>query len=336
MASPSVGELSPEFCCTDSNTFELLKHIQREIQGYAPFVLPLVLLLGFGVLFAAASLGGSMLGFDDHPGQLYRVWHVMTYGPAPWAWDRGWWAGYPELQFYPPGFAYLGALLAWPTTGVLEIGTVYQTLLWLAYLLPGVTTYVVHARGAPRPGARGGADRILDAAVALPAGGDARAGLGDALDRSVRASPARRARGPRPRFTPRPHARARRAAGIVVAPGGRRNDRARSPGAGAARDPLAAGRSRRRRRVDRAGPRWRRGSGAAGATPRRDAVHAAPGPLPARARARARRHRRLRAALAERRDADAPPRRRRLAVPILDQSRPAAAGFLEPARPAAS
>src|SRR3989441_10739 len=87
-----------------------------------------------------------MLGFDDHPGQLYRVWHVMNYGPAPWAWDRGWWAGYPELQFYPPGFAYLGALLAWPTTGVLDIGTVYQALLWLAYLLPGVTTYVVLAR----------------------------------------------------------------------------------------------------------------------------------------------------------------------------------------------
>src|SRR5205814_2326542 len=151
MASPSVGELSPELCCTDSKTFELLKHIQREIQGYAPFVLPLVLLLGFGVVFAGASLGGSMLGFDDHPGQLYRVWHVMTYGPAPWAWDRGWWAGYPELQFYPPGFAYLGALLAWPTTGVLDIGTVYQTLLWLAYLLPGVTTYVVLAAYARAP-----------------------------------------------------------------------------------------------------------------------------------------------------------------------------------------
>src|SRR5436190_16535268 len=146
MASPSVGELSPEFCCTDSNTFELLKHIQREIQGYAPFVLPLVLLLGFGVLFAAASLGGSMLGFDDHPGQLYRVWHVMTYGPAPWAWDRGWWAGYPELQFYPPGFAYLGALLASATTGVFDVRAVYQALLWLAYLLPGITTYVVMVR----------------------------------------------------------------------------------------------------------------------------------------------------------------------------------------------
>src|SRR2546421_441084 len=352
MASPSVGELSPEFCCTDSKTFELLKHIQREIQGYAPFVLPLVLLLGFGVVFAAASLGGSMLGFDDHPGQLYRVWHVMTYGPAPWAWDRGWWAGYPELQFYPPGFAYLGALLAWPTTGVLEIGTVYQTLLWLAYLLPGVTTYVVLARltgsgWSALPAAF--VALTLSAGLGSGVGGGGPTGMDRARPasaarppllwlppcRAVLRSPARRGRGRRLRFPPRPTPGAGGAAGMVVPPGGRRNDRARSPGAGAARNPLAAGRSRRRRRVDRAGPRGRRGSGAAGATPRRDAVHAAPGPLPSRSRARARRHRRLRAALAERRDADAPPRRRRLAVPILDRPRPAAAGFLELARPAA-
>lgn len=109
-------------------------------------MLPLALLLGFGVAFAGATLGGAMLGFDDHPGQLYRLWHVLTYGPAPWAWDRGWWAGYPELQFYPPGFAYLGALLAWATVGVLDIRMVYQGLLWLAYLLPGVTTYVALTR----------------------------------------------------------------------------------------------------------------------------------------------------------------------------------------------
>jgi hypothetical protein len=109
-------------------------------------VLPLALLLGFGVAFAGATLGGAMLGFDDHPGQLYRLWHVLTYGPAPWAWDRGWWAGYPELQFYPPGFAYLGALLAWATAGVLDMRTVYQGLLWVAYLLPGVTAYVALMR----------------------------------------------------------------------------------------------------------------------------------------------------------------------------------------------
>lgn len=109
-------------------------------------MLPLALLLAFGVAFAGASLGGSALGFDDHPGQLYRLWHVLTYGPAPWAWDRGWWAGYPELQFYPPGAAYVGALLAWPATGIFAVDTVYHALLWLAYLLPGVTTYAALVR----------------------------------------------------------------------------------------------------------------------------------------------------------------------------------------------
>jgi hypothetical protein len=108
--------------------------------------LPPLVLLGFGVAFAANTFGGSMLGFDDHPGQLYRVWHVVTNGPAPWAWNRGWWAGYPELQFYPPGAAYLGALIAWPTRGVLSLETAYVSVVWLTYLLPGVTTYLVVAR----------------------------------------------------------------------------------------------------------------------------------------------------------------------------------------------
>ena len=107
---------------------------------------PLLVLLGFGAWFASVTLGGAMLGFDDHPGQLYRLWHVMTNGPAPWAWNRGWWAGYPELQFYPPGAAYLGALLAWPTQGVLSLESVYQAVLWLVYLLPGVTTYLALGR----------------------------------------------------------------------------------------------------------------------------------------------------------------------------------------------
>ena len=87
-----------------------------------------------------------MPGFDDHPGQLYRVWHVMTNGPAPWAWNGGWWAGYPELQFYPPGAAYVAALLAWPMAGILSLENVYVLVLWLVYLLPGITTYWALAR----------------------------------------------------------------------------------------------------------------------------------------------------------------------------------------------
>src|SRR2546428_9913567 len=88
-----------------------------------------------------AALGASPLGFDDHPGQLYRLWHVATRGPARWAWNPDWWAGYPELQFYPPGLAYAGALLHWVSFTALSVPASYHALVWTAYLAPGPTTF---------------------------------------------------------------------------------------------------------------------------------------------------------------------------------------------------
>ncbi|HEY2996005.1 MAG TPA: hypothetical protein VGM22_24575, partial [Methylomirabilota bacterium] len=108
--------------------------------GRALAVVPLVALLAYGVAFAAAALGVSLPVFDDHPGQLHRLQHVLTFGPAPWAWSPAWWTGYPELQFYPPAFAYAGALLHWISLGALTPAAAYQVLLWVAYLAPGLTT----------------------------------------------------------------------------------------------------------------------------------------------------------------------------------------------------
>lgn len=113
----------------------------------AAVVAPLILLLAYALAFAAAALGvSSPLAFDDHPGQLYRVWHVVQHGFAPWAWNPGWWAGYPELQFYPPGFAYFTALLHHTSLGFLPVPSAYQVLLWVAYLGPGVTTFALLVR----------------------------------------------------------------------------------------------------------------------------------------------------------------------------------------------
>jgi uncharacterized membrane protein len=107
---------------------------------------PLSILLGYGVAFAVASLGVALVVFDDHPGQLARLWHVVTLGPAPWAWSSGWWTGYPELQFYPPAFAWAGALLHAASLGAVPAPAAYQALLWLAYLLPGLTVWLVLRR----------------------------------------------------------------------------------------------------------------------------------------------------------------------------------------------
>ncbi|MBI1846982.1 MAG: hypothetical protein HY294_15515 [Candidatus Rokubacteria bacterium] len=109
-------------------------------------LLPLALLLAWSAAFASAALGTSLLVYDDHPGQLYRLWHVVTRGPAPWAWNPDWWAGYPEMQFYPPGFAYAGSLLHSVTLGALGIAGTYQAMLWLIYVAPGLTAWLALTR----------------------------------------------------------------------------------------------------------------------------------------------------------------------------------------------
>lgn len=108
--------------------------------------MPVALLVCHGVLFGVFSFGGGLLVFDDHPGQLYRLWHVVTLGAAPWRWDPGWWMGYPELQFYPPGFAWVGKAIHVICLGRLPLDANYQALVWIVYLAPGVTTYLLLTR----------------------------------------------------------------------------------------------------------------------------------------------------------------------------------------------
>lgn len=108
--------------------------------------MPGLLLLAYGVAFGVAAFGASTPAFDDHPGQVYRLWHALTHGLAPSTWNPGWWAGYPELQFYPPGFFYLGALVRWCSLGALSVTQTYSVLLWVCWLLPGVTAWLALGR----------------------------------------------------------------------------------------------------------------------------------------------------------------------------------------------
>jgi hypothetical protein len=107
---------------------------------------PLLLLAGYGVAFGAVAFGSALPAYDDHPGQLYRLHHMVARGPAPWAWNPDWWGGYPELQFYPPGYFYLGAVAVWASLGALSADTVYRVLLWVTFLAPGVSSFIVLAR----------------------------------------------------------------------------------------------------------------------------------------------------------------------------------------------
>ena len=105
--------------------------------------LPFALLLAYGVAFASRAFGVAPLAFDDHPGQLARLIHVVREGPAPWAWNTGWWAGYPEMQFYPPGWFYVGASLSWVSLGAVSPTRAYQMMLWTTHLAPGLVTFAL-------------------------------------------------------------------------------------------------------------------------------------------------------------------------------------------------
>ena len=111
---------------------------------------PLLLLLLYGGAFAGAAFGRGVPAFDDHPGQLFRLWHALARSlpSITWTsdWNPDWWGGYPELQFYPPGFALLGAALRVVLLWQPSVETVYRLLCGVVFLAPGVTTYVLLAR----------------------------------------------------------------------------------------------------------------------------------------------------------------------------------------------
>ncbi len=56
-------------------------------------------------------------------------------------WSPYWFAGIPELQFYPPGSIYLGTIFYYLTLTLLPIGQIYNFILFFALLFPVVTSY---------------------------------------------------------------------------------------------------------------------------------------------------------------------------------------------------
>jgi hypothetical protein len=114
-----------------------------------------LLLFAYGFAFAVAAFGRGVPGFDDHPGQLFRLWHGLerAFPEGSWTadWNPDWWGGYPELQFYPPGFVILGALIRLVALGHLSVETTYQVLCGFTLLLPAAGTYALMAGTLENP-----------------------------------------------------------------------------------------------------------------------------------------------------------------------------------------
>ncbi len=106
----------------------------------------LALLSGLALAACGFLLRDDLFIYGDHPGQFMRLWYPVRISHQLLGWNPLWYAGYPELQFYPPGFVLVGWGLDWLTLGRLSPFALYQLLLFLAFLLPGLTVYALVSR----------------------------------------------------------------------------------------------------------------------------------------------------------------------------------------------
>ncbi|MDQ7030089.1 MAG: hypothetical protein Q9O62_10090 [Ardenticatenia bacterium] len=90
-------------------------------------------------------LTADVLIWGDNPGQFMRLWYPLT---VSWPrfrhvvdWNLLWYAGYPELQFYPPGFVLIGLAIHLIALGQLSPFGVYNVLLFIALVLPAFSVY---------------------------------------------------------------------------------------------------------------------------------------------------------------------------------------------------
>lgn len=109
----------------------------------------LLIVAGLGITAWAIVrdyLRPSLLIWGDHPGQFMRMWYPLVESLPQRGlvvdWNPTWYAGYPELQFYPPGSVLLGLFLHLLTLGRLPVEQLYNLVPALAFVLPLFTCYV--------------------------------------------------------------------------------------------------------------------------------------------------------------------------------------------------
>lgn len=131
--------------------------LEAVVSGDVPFKLRLLvdLIALAGICWFAWYHAGFLVRddlylFGDHPGQFYRLWHLVQVWSEEGrfiGWSPYWFAGWPELQFYPPGFVLLGWLIWMGTFQQLSLVSVYQIVVFTSYLLPAVCFYLLLAWG---------------------------------------------------------------------------------------------------------------------------------------------------------------------------------------------
>lgn len=98
-----------------------------------------------GLALACVWLRQDLFIYGDHPGQFFKAWYLaevqFPQRLSLFDWNPYWYAGYPELQFNPPGYALVTLAIRLLSFGLLSTTAAYELCILIAFVLPGLTFY---------------------------------------------------------------------------------------------------------------------------------------------------------------------------------------------------
>lgn len=118
------------------------------LPGWVADLAAIATLTAFALWALGFLLVDDLYIFADNPGTYVRLWWLLDVAGLAGllGWNPWWYAGWPEWQFYPPGYGLVGLVLQALTFGRLSSVQIYQALLFLSYLAPALVAYLALAR----------------------------------------------------------------------------------------------------------------------------------------------------------------------------------------------
>jgi len=128
-----------------------MKHrLKSQILKALPDILIWVGFLIFGWYALPFLFSSDPFLFDDHGFHYASLFYTLQQGIfnnfSIINWNPHWFAGIVELQFYPPGFVFIGVIVNYLMLGLMSPGMVYNIVLIIALYLPALAGYCILRR----------------------------------------------------------------------------------------------------------------------------------------------------------------------------------------------
>lgn len=128
---------------------------KKTFQDWIFNLIPLLIIMVAGYAAFNYLFTTEPFVYDDHGFHYATLNYVLSETLPQYHriidWNSSWFAGIPELQFYPPGFIYIGVFIYLISLGLLSIGAIYQIVILIALFLSGLAGYFLLQRaGFPK------------------------------------------------------------------------------------------------------------------------------------------------------------------------------------------